>query len=201
MYNSVSDKAKNNCDLYATLNKIRNRNPLVPGLYIDLNTCTGGMISIHLRNRIPLSAFLTLFNLRFFLNWSEKLSIEIYPSYCNLVIALVIPETDFSTVVKLAGNHTTETKCELSKINLGFRNINQPMLNVLKDGTPLVPTAQTFKCNGDGCYADKCKIRLETYLLKMDVFNALAMKYINVPFIFPIQTVQIKDFIDILPAS
>ena len=75
------------------------------------------------------------------------------------------------------------------------------MLNVLKDGTPLVPTAQIFKSNGDGCYADKCKIRLATYLLKMDVFNALAMKYINVPLIFPIQTVQIKDFTDMLPAA
>ena len=202
MYNSVSDEAKNNSDLYATLTKIRNRNPLVPGVYVDLGASTGGTISIHLRNRIPLSSFLTLFNLRFFPNWSGKLSIEIYPSYRNLVIAPVIPETDFSTVTKLIGNHTTETKCELSKINLGFRNINQPMLNVLKDGNnTLEPSAQTFKCNGEECYADKCKIRLATYLLKMDVFNALAMKYINVPLIFPIQTVQIKDFSDALPTD
>ena len=28
----------------------------------------------------------------------------------------------------------------------------------------------------------------------MDIFNALAAKYIQVPFVFPIQTVQIKDF-------
>ena len=202
MYNSVSDEAKNNSDLYATLTKIRNRNPLVPGVYVDLKASTGGTISIHLKNRIPLSSFLTLFNLRFFPNWSGKISIEIYPSYRNLVIAPVIPETDFSTVTKLNSNHTTESKCELSNINLGFRNINQPMLNVLKNGDPtLTPSAQIFNCNGDGCYADKCKIRLATYLLKMDVFNALAMKYINVPLIFPIQTVQIKDFTDSLPAG
>ena len=30
----------------------------------------------------------------------------------------------------------------------------------------------------------------------MDIFNALAAKYIQVPLIFPIQTVQIKDFTD-----
>lgn len=34
----------------------------------------------------------------------------------------------------------------------------------------------------------------------MDIFNALAAKYIQVPLIFPIQTVQIKDFTDVLPA-
>ena len=61
--------------------------------------------------------------------------------------------------------------------------------------------SQTFRCNGDECYADKCKIRLATYLLKMDVFNALAAKYIQIPLIFPIQTVQIKDFTDEIPAT
>lgn len=81
------------------------------------------------------------------------------------------------------------------------------MNNVLKKNAsspetkPYDITAQTFKCNGDGCFADKCKIRLATYLLKMDIFNALAAKYIQVPLIFPIQTVQIKDFTDALPAT
>ena len=60
---------------------------------------------------------------------------------------------------------------------------------------------QTFTCNGDGCHADKCKIRLATYLLKMDIFNALAAKYIQIPLIFPIQTVQIKDFTQELPGA
>ena len=202
IYNSVSDEAKNNSDLYATLHKIRNRNPLVPGVYVDLSAVNAEhQIKIHLKNRIPLSSFLTLFNLRFFPNWSGKLSIEIYPSYRNLVIAPVIPETHFVTDGDLSPLHITASKCELSKINLGFRNINQPMLNVLKAGSPYVVTSQTFKCNGDGCYADKCKIRLATYLLKMDVFNSLAAKYIQVPLIFPIQTVQIKDFTDPLPAA
>mgnify|MGYP001026342490 FL=1 len=202
MYNSVSDEAKENSDLYATLHKIRTRNPMVPGVYVDLGAVAAEhTITVHLKNRIPLSSFLTLFNLRFFPNWSGKLSIEIYPSYRNLVIAPVIPEEHFITSTDLIGNHTTASQCELDKINLGFRNVNQPMLNVLKAGTPYVITPQTFKCNGDGCFADKCKIRLATYLLKMDVFNALAMKYINVPLIFPIQTVQIKDFTDPIPAA
>ena len=60
---------------------------------------------------------------------------------------------------------------------------------------------QTFTCNGEGCFNDKCKIRLATYLLKMDIFNALAAKYIQVPLLFPIQTVQIKDFTNELQKS
>lgn len=98
---------------------------------------------------------------------------------------------------------------DLSAIELGFRNINQEMKNkvtltfVNQDDTAddkgvrlhaVAIAAQTFKCNGEGCCANNCKIRLATYLLKMDVFNALAAKYIQVPLIFPIQTVQIKDF-------
>ena len=197
IYNSISDEAKENSDLYATINKVRNRNPLVPGVYVDLSKCTGGNIKINLKNRIPLSCFLTLFNLRFFPNWSGKLSIEIYPSYRNLVIAPVIPK-DSALIESFSDKfyplHTNDASCDISHLNLGFRNVNQTMLNVLKEGTPYVVTPQAFKCNGDGCKAYNCKIRLATYLLKMDIFNALAAKYIQVPLIFPIQTVQIKDF-------
>lgn len=75
------------------------------------------------------------------------------------------------------------------------------MLNKATDATPYTIAAQTFTCNGDGCYAKDCKIRLATYLLKMDIFNALAAKYIQVPLIFPIQTVQIKDFTNDIPVG
>ena len=84
---------------------------------------------------------------------------------------------------------------------LGFHNINQPAMNGIAVGTPFTAKSQVFRCTGEGCYADKCKIRLATYLLQMDVFNALAAKYIQVPLIFPIQRIQIKDFTDLLPGS
>ena len=218
MYNSISDQAKENSDLYATLHKIRNMNPMVPGVYVDLSQIANGQqfIDVHLKLRIPLSAFLTLFNLRFFPNWSGKLSIEIYPSYRNLVIAPVIPEEYL-----IEPSFINVYKTGLKDSRPGFVNINQKAknrferkeeykVNVPGQATQNVAVSktitwtaneQTFKCNGDGCYADKCKIRLATYLLKMDVFNALAMKYINVPLIFPIQTVQIKDFTDEIPAG
>ena len=198
-YNSISDEAKENSDLFATLHKIRNKNPLVPGVYLDCKDLTAATdVTIHLKVRVPASAFLALFNLRFFPNWSGKLSIEVYPSYKNLVIAPVIPESDLA--------HEDFKKLyikDLTNCSLGFHNINQPAFNAIKatttNGQAWTAASQVFRCTGEGCYADKCKIRLATYLLKMDVFNALAAKYIQVPLIFPIQRIQIKDFTDQLP--
>lgn len=194
MYNSVSDEAKENSDLYATLHKIRTMNPNVPGIYVNLaNIAANRKIKIHLKNRIPLSSFLTLFNLRFYPNWSGKMSIEVYPSYKNLVIAPVIPETNFDTKDFVDLYNQDSTAC-----NVGFVNINQAGVNngiqTQALNTTWLSHAQVFTCDGTNCCADKCKIRLATYLLKMDIFNSLAAKYIQVPLIFPIQTVQIKDF-------
>ena len=200
-YNSISDEAKENSDLFATLHKIRNKNPYVPGVYLDCSSITTAQdVTVHLKVRVPVSAFLALFNLRFFPNWSGKLSIEVYPSYKNLVIAPVIPESDLS-ITKFKELYIKD----LTECSLGFHNINQTAKNAIKftessgTVTAATATAQTFKCTGEGCYADKCKIRLATYLLQMDVFNALAAKYIQVPLIFPIQRIQIKDFTDLLP--
>ena len=50
IYNSVSDEAKENSDLFATLHKIRDRNPMVPGVYVDLSKVPDNdqSITIHL---------------------------------------------------------------------------------------------------------------------------------------------------------
>mgnify|MGYP001082623571 CR=1 FL=1 len=206
MYNSVSDEAKRNSDLYATTEKVRSMNPLVPGVYVDLSDINNdeSFITVHLKNRIPLSSFLTLFNLRFFPNWSGKLSIEVYPSYRNLVICPVIQdqvlELDDKAFNLSINNPETDLQT-LATVNFGFRNINQPTFNAVKtnqQSNEYEVHPQVFRCNGDECYATNCKIRLATYLLKMDIFNALAAKYIQVPLIFPIQTVQIKDFTQVL---
>ena len=51
---------------------------------------------------------------------------------------------------------------------------------------------QQFKCNTQT--TDKVKIKLAEYMIKVDVFNALAYKYIEVPMLFPIHICQIRDF-------
>ena len=200
IYNSISDVAKENSDMYATLKKIRNKNPFVPGVYVKIPEFTADKtIKVPIKVRIPLSAFLPLYNLKYYPNWSGKLTIEVYPSYKNLVIAPVIREDDL--------DWSAINESDLQTLNLGFYNINQPMFNFLYKDTPSSGspsygiTSQTFKCDGTDCKAEKCKIRLATYLLKIDLFNALAAKYIQVPLIFPIQKIQIKDFINELEGA
>ena len=201
-YNSISDEAKENSDLFATVDKIRQKNPFVPGVYVELGNTEAKTVTVHLKVRIPVSSFLMLQNLRFFPNWSGKLTIEVYPSYKNLVICPVVPD-----VVLLRNKFQTVIEKGIDDIELGFKNINQSMKNHIvgkdigKETESWTIASQTFKCNGAGCQADKCKIRLATYLLKMDVFNALAAKYIQIPLIFPIQTLQIKDFTNPLLAD
>ena len=120
------------------------------------------------------------------------MSIEIYPSYKNNVIAPVINDKILDLASgKMAGLLVSakDATSALTYVNLGLRNLNQPAFNVLREGT-----AQTFIANGEGCFADNFKIRLATYLLRMVIFNSLAAKYIQVPLLFPIQTVQINDF-------
>ena len=49
-----------------------------------------------------------------------------------------------------------------------------------------------FSC--DNQITDKVEIHLATYMLQMDVFNALAAQYVQVPLMFPIQLVESKDY-------
>ena len=95
LYNSLSDEAKNGSDCFATIDKIRHRNPLVPGTYVNLSSITAETeITVKIPLRIPVPFFLILFNLRYFPNWAGKLNIELIPTYQNLVIAPVIDDIE-----------------------------------------------------------------------------------------------------------
>ena len=112
LYNSLSDEVKNGSDCFATIDKIRNHNPMVPGVYVDLSKITEEKeITVKIPLRIPVAFFLMLFNLRYYPNWAGKLSIEIFPTYQNLVIA---PVVDHEAFVK------HKTLIEGSMVEFGF---------------------------------------------------------------------------------
>ncbi|KAH0805717.1 uncharacterized protein GO595_001356 [Histomonas meleagridis] len=196
LYNSLSDEAKAGNDCFATIDKIRNHDPMVPGAYVDLSAISAATdIEVVIPLRIPLSYFLLLFNMRYYPNWAGKLSIEIMPSHQNLVIA---PIADLS---KITTTKTIFTDDYL--IDLGFENINETVNNNVKEtaGSPKAYAAisQTFKCNTQ--VTDKVKIKLAEYLIKMEVFNALAAKYIQVPMLFSIHVCSVRDFTQPLGAN
>ena len=92
-YISLSDAAKENSELYATWDKIQSLNEDVPGVYVDLSGVANGetpTITVKFELRIPLNSFLMFANLKWFPGFFGKLTLEIYPSYKNLVITYLL---------------------------------------------------------------------------------------------------------------
>ena len=208
LYNSLSDEVKNGSDCFATIDKIRNHNPMVPGVYVDLSKITAEKeITVKIPLRIPVAFFLMLFNLRYYPNWAGKLSIEIFPTYQNLVVAPVVSHEAFV-------EH--KERIETTSYDLGFRNIGEyPSNNIKKtvekittgDGADkkeeekVVYKAVTQQFGGMIQVTKDIKIKLAQYMLRMEVFNALSLKYLNVGMLFPIHQVQIRDFTQELPLA
>ena len=208
LYNSLSDEVKNGSDCFATIDKIRNHNPMVPGVYVDLSKITAEKeITVKIPLRIPVAFFLMLFNLRYYPNWAGKLSIEIFPTYQNLVVAPVVSHEAFV-------EH--KERIETTSYDLGFRNIGEyPSNNIKKtiekvttgDGADkketekVVYKAVTQQFVGMIQVTKDIKIKLAQYMLRMEVFNALSLKYLNVGMLFPIHQVQIRDFTQELPLA
>lgn len=208
LYNSLSDEVKNGSDCFATIDKIRNHNPMVPGVYVDLSKITAETeILVKIPLRIPIAFFLMLFNLRYYPNWAGKLSIEIFPTYQNLVVAPVVSHEAFVEY---------KEHIETTSYDLGFRNIGEYPSNNIKKTIEKVTTGE-----GDNATASEkvvykavtqqfvgmiqvtknIKIKLAQYMLRMEVFNALSLKYLNVGMLFPIHQVQIRDFTQDLPLA
>ena len=208
LYNSLSDEVKNGSDCFATIDKIRNHNPMVPGVYVDLSKITAETeITVKIPLRIPIAFFLMLFNLRYYPNWAGKLSIEIFPTYQNLVVAPVVSHEAFV-------EH--KERIETTSYDLGFRNIGEYPSNNIKKTIEKVTTGEgadkkeeekvvykavTQQFVGMIQVTKDIKIKLAQYMLRMEVFNALSLKYLNVGMLFPIHQVQIRDFTQDLPLA
>ena len=208
--NSVQPEAKEQSDQYATIDKIRRQDPNVPGVYVDLSAINAAntTINVDLKLRIPLNSFLLLRNLKYMPQWAGKLSIEIIPSYKNIVVAPCYDPFDPHYIMDLIdgsvldatgkGVYYNAVKNGKSDVSLGFKNLNQPCKWLVTtnsnkiDGTDLTFGDITFKCNNQT--TDDVKIHLAIYMLQMDVFNALAAQYVQVPLMFPIQLIESKDY-------
>lgn len=161
-------KPKKSIDLYATMKKMQEMKPLVLGVYVNVAALTASAnVKIHLKLRIPVSAFMILYNLKFFPNCVGRLTIKMYPSYKNIVIVPVI-QNNFNVSPALK----TEIEKGPSCVELGFMNINQEMNNHMvvnnarANNEAWTISKQTFKCDGTDCCTDKCKIRLATIIIR-----------------------------------
>ncbi|MBO5711928.1 MAG: hypothetical protein J6R47_03730 [Acholeplasmatales bacterium] len=212
-YMALSDVAKENSELYATWDKIQNFNEDVPGVYIDISTInatTGPIeITIPLKLRIPLNQFLMFANLKWFPSFFGRLTLEIYPSYKNLVVCPIITSECIESDETEAEN-VPAAKVQIKQItgfvsdnlatsdvgsNLcGFRQINTPVFAGFNDVTAThvkSPAMAAFTCNTST--TKKCHLRLAETVVRMDVYNQVLSRFINQPMLFPIQTIISKD--------
>ena len=88
---SLTDSAKEESPCYATYEKIQRQDPNVPGIYIRVDNTDDLQVNVNIKMKIPLNMFPVLQNLKYFPGFMGKLSIEIYPSYKNLVYANITP--------------------------------------------------------------------------------------------------------------
>ena len=210
-YMSVSDVAKENSELYATWKKVQAMNEDVPGVYVKstITDSATATINVPLNIRIPLNQFLLLANLKWFPGFFGKLTLEIYPSYKNLVIVPIFPIDPYATAGATCLNETEllslsdATAVNANGANLfGFRQINTPVVYAVNDvtsGHAKSLKTGTFTCNTST--TKKCHIRLAETVVRMDVYNECQARFINKPMLFPIQTIISKDFSGQMPNS
>ena len=215
-YMALSDAAKENSELYATWDKVQSLNEDVPGVYIDVSSITNSQtptINIPLKLRIPLNSFLMFANLKWFPSFFGKLTLEIYPSYKNLVICpiigdLVDPETTAVAAGRIhmsdiAGYVGADLAASTVGSNIvGFRQINTTVLAGFNDLTAdhtKTANMASFACSTST--TKKCHLRLAETVVRMDVYNQVLSRFINQPMLFPIQTIVSKDFSGKMPTA
>ena len=218
-YIALTDTAKNNNECFATWDKIQAMDPGVPGTYIvfEDNQDKNITIPLKLSFKIPLNSFMILQNLKWFPGFMGQLTIEIYPTYKNLVWCRV-DQTDmlFRGFVMVGSIMTKSGTIDSSQANNGDMERSPEYNGVYKVGNYLAQINSSLH-NGlqyindpdgddDGWNVMNQTISASTstlnkfhlytafYMLKMDVYNSLEYNYLQVPLLFPIQTVSNVKF-------
>ena len=208
-YMSLSDSFKQNSELYATYDKVQAMNEDVPGVYVtsSIADADAATINVPIELRIPLNMFLMLGNLKWYPGFFGKLTLEIYPSYKNLVVLPVYPIVDAKSAagVTEAQMRTLDAAPGTNGTNhWGFKQINSACTYAFDDttsggGATKAEVQCTFTCNTST--TNKCHIRLAETVVRMDIYNQILARFVNKPMLFPIQTIISKDFSGAMPTS
>ena len=200
--NSVQPEAKAESEYYATLEKIRRRDPNVPGVYVDLRALNANTeFVVKLNIKVPLNSFLLLRQLKYILASFGTITLSVTPSYKNIVVAPAYDPMSMECLTLYSSfsdeAHTTkfiEHYNEHShKLDFGFHNLNQPCPFIIKENSGnILHESVTFECNNQT--TDKMEIHTAYYMLQMDVFNSITARYTQIPLIFPVQKIISKDF-------
>lgn len=211
-YISLTDSAKENSPCFATYDKLKEFDPNVPGTYFHIKA-DGGEIdtTVIIRTKIPLNAFPILQNLKYFPGFMGKLQIEIYPSYKNLVWALVDSDVDdfggdifgvpyidpMNENQQVNPQGYTELTADDIRSGFVFNQINCYCANLwIYEEAALDADKEVGNQRFTASHSTLTQFHLyqAVYMIKMDVYNALEMNYLQIPLLFPIQTVSNTKF-------
>jgi hypothetical protein len=198
MYNSFSDEAIENNDGIANIKNVREMNPQSSLIYIDVGGIDADRtIEVDIPVKIPLSQFILFSNLKWIADWKGKLRLEIMPSYENIVIAPVIPESTFIRYPNINNEMNLENNLVISDdpmVDFGFHQLNQKMRNrfAIVGDTVTILEPQTWECNTQT--TSMAYIHLASCQLRESVSLELREEFKNVPLLFPIQTVTSTQF-------
>lgn len=211
-YISISDDAKMNSECYATWDKIQKMDEDVPGIYIKAdNLAVEQVINVPLHLKIPLNQFLMLANLKWFPGFFGKMTLEIYPSYRNLVVCPVlqdfIDEHEDSTGTSYKRSELAslvDTTKEIGSNPFGFTQINGDLYipqynNSDETKKMLTEIATRFACSDST--TKRCHIYTAETVVRMDVYNEIMARFVNTPMLFPIQTIITNDFSGQFPTA
>ena len=218
-YVSLTDSAKENSECYATYDKVQNMKPNVPGcyLYIQDRHNKDMVFNANIKFKLPLNSFMMLNNLKWFPGFMGQLTIEIYPTFKNLVWCKVDISGLWENIIRSsqiaytvgpaidASQPNTGAAQENDDIpgyeltyrqNLGFNQINTMnacgLVYENQNYNAWMSTFLTFQANSSTL--NKFHLYTAFYMLKMDVYNSLEYNYLQVPLLFPIQTVSNVKF-------
>ena len=217
-YVALTDSAKENSECYATHDKVQKMKSNVPGTYINIkdNQNKEMVFNANIKFKLPLNSFMMLQNLKWFPGFMGQLTIEVYPTYKNMVwckdnesglwekktledyhqfymVGSAIDSSKANTgsaqPIKPAFDFALQT-------NLGFTQINSTnncgLIYENQDYTSWFPIDMTIKASTSTL--NKFHLYTAFYMLKMDVYNSLEYNYLQVPLLFPIQTVSNVKF-------
>jgi len=191
----------------AILSKIRERNPHVPGVYINVKEITADTIrNVVLNLKMAVTKFLILNDLRWLADFMGTWTIHMWLSMKNIVVAPVIPEALFTKFPKIqeamnaVNNDAVGTDAENQLVHFGFHHLNEPMRNRFKItetagpdyGKVEILPAHTWKCDNHETIITGIDIR--HFELLSQLTHELRADYKNFPLLVPITTVEFNAF-------
>jgi hypothetical protein len=192
---------------YTTWEAVKNMSEDVCGVYVNIGdaarTNPGDEIKVTIPVKINLHQILMLASVRYLPSFCGKWEIELYPSWDNLVIAPIPPET----ILLSSHAYNTKSATEIGKIEdlrikpgwrelgtIGFVQLGKKFKIALgPDSTHGLAYVDKTISGADGV-CNECLCSLTTFQLRYEVYESLRQMYVENMLVIPTNILQYGRF-------